>query len=62
VSWIAYRLLGHHAVDGGGLWAGELMALDASCSIRCRVGSGLLGEPGENVGKHLNGLEMDGKR
>lgn len=54
MSCIAYRLLGHHAVNGGGIWAGGLMALDASCSIRCRVGSGHLGEPGENVGEHLD--------
>lgn len=56
MSCMAYRLLSHHADGGGGLWAGGLMAFDVSCSIRCRVGSGLLGEPGENVGKHFDGL------
>lgn len=60
---MAYRLLGHHAVGGGGLWAGGLVVLDAngSSSIGGSVGSGLLGgEPGEEtVGKHLGcWLEM----
>lgn len=54
---MAYRLLGHHAVGGGYLWASGLVALDAG-SIRGSVDSRLLGgEPGdESVGKHLDCL------
>lgn len=54
-SYMAYRLLGHHAVGRECLWADRLVALDAG-SIRGSVGSGLLGgEPGdETAGKHLD--------
>ena len=63
---MAYRLLGHHGVDGGSLWADGLVVLGASCGIAGGVGNKLLGgEPGEEtVGKHLDcGMEIgDGER